>query len=1477
MHRIFSALLRRARLLSTIVAVTSAGAEALGGSYSQNFNAAAVGGLSLGDSTVVSAGAGTITTYVHEIIAGNNALKMMTVGWAGNSASWKINDLDPAKEIQSFDANFTLAMNKSGAGPGAGWSLNFGATPTGNGGGEGGFVMPNGITIAWDVFNNGGTDFPSIEVFCNGTSVGNFPASSLNDAPPNGGTFTLTNPTTSGTTAAIAYNATAATVQTAMRTVSGWNAVVVTGSAGGPWTVDRGAAGAYAEPTGNAAALLPEGSSVLVANVQQGATGVNELWTVSPRGTFAFDTTFRPVAIHWDYNGLDVTYNGATIFTNLPTPGFVPAAGNKFAFSVRAESTGLDMLLDDVVLATAQIGQIETGGPVITEFMADNAGGIEDEETDASDWIEIYNGQNASVNLSGYRLTNAAGNLTMWTLPAVTVPAYGYKIVWASGKNRTVVAGQLHTNFTLQKEGGYLALVRPNATIATAFTYGAQYKDVSYGEKGSLRTLGYLQPASPGAKTNYSDPQAPQGPAEDVLWSRDGGIITGSTPVTISAPVAPGAVVRYTTNNGEPTEASAIYNPASPPAAFTVTATSTLRSRVYTPNMLPGPVSSRTLLLLDSTLTNYNGSGQVFNSHLPVIVLESFGNPVDSYTDAANRPYRFTYAVVIDKDPISGRASLTAPVVDFQGRGGTHVRGSSSAGFAQKQYAWEMWDNAGNDKDASVLGMPAESDWIIYAPYNDKVLSRNNLMYTRMRQLTGGDGFGMRTRFCEVFFNQEAGQPISASDYRGVFVLMEKIKIGKDRVDVEKLNALTTDATAITGGYIMKHDRVNVGDTVITTPGGVQIGSVDPDSWNTAQNSYLTTYFSAFETALNGANFGDPVLGYQAHIDRDTFIYNQWFVEIAKQIDGYRLSQFFWKDRGGKLKNGPIWDYNLSLGNANYLLGDIPTGWYYPQLGGADYAWYPRLHQHTTGADPYALRHWDLYWELRRGLFATANVLGEIDAEASALLDGSSTSVSNSMAALPPLQENSVMRHYRKWPVLGTYLWPNAGGDPGGAATITPRPWQVNTTFQLEVDWMKNWLTQRLTWIDNQNLAGTVIYRPPNFSQYGGSVGASYPLTISAYTGVPPGGFTNATGTLYYTLDGTDPRGAANTPAGTATAYTVPVVLNTSKTVKARLYDAGAAKWSPLTSSNFIVDAVPATAANLVISELHYNPAGPSAAELTAGYNSGNDFEFIELLNVSAQTLDLSNCKFTTGVLFDFANADPATLTLAPGGRVIVVGNKNAFLFRNGSNPAVKIAGQFTSNLSNGGELVTLLAASGATIASFTYGGAEPWPVDADGPGYSLVLNNPAAGPGYGSGANWRSSSALGGSAGLANSTPFAGSPTGDTDGDGVSDFFEYATGSNMGSASSRNVPVTTIAPFTVATVTQNYLKLDYRRNLAADGVQYSVLYSADLATWLGDAGSVTYVGTHNNGDGTATVTHRSTQPADAAHPRMFLRLSVAP
>ncbi len=296
------------------------------GAYTQNFSSGTIGSQTLSDGSTISSSAGSSTTAIRIWAQGNQALQLMgTLG--GNSASWKIPDLDLNKEIQSFDATFTAGTYRSTASatPGAGWSLNFGAIPTGDGAGDGGFVMPGGLVVAWDLFNNGGSDNPSIEVFCNQVSVGNFPSATLSDSPvPDGGTFTLTNPVTGGTTAPIAALATKEAVVAAMQLVAGWETVAaVSGNPGGPWTVDHGVVGAYADPLGDPSGVLPANSSLTVTNPQNGTAAQSERWTLTQR---AFRG--RAVAIHWDYDGLDVSVNGAAIFTNLPTPGFVPAVGH---------------------------------------------------------------------------------------------------------------------------------------------------------------------------------------------------------------------------------------------------------------------------------------------------------------------------------------------------------------------------------------------------------------------------------------------------------------------------------------------------------------------------------------------------------------------------------------------------------------------------------------------------------------------------------------------------------------------------------------------------------------------------------------------------------------------------------------------------------------------------------------------------------------------------------------------------------------------------------------------------------------------------------------------------------------------------------------------------------------------------------------------------------------------------------------------
>jgi hypothetical protein len=240
------------------------------------------------------------------------------------------------------------------------------------------------------------------------------------------------------------------------------------------------------------------------------------------------------------------------------------------------------------------------------------------------------------------------------------------------------------------------------------------------------------------------------------------------------------------------------------------------------------------------------------------------------------------------------------------------------------------------------------------------------------------------------------------------------------------------------------------------------------------QMNWIKGYINEFEAVLYGPNFTDPIDGYAKYIDVDSFIDTHILVELTKNIDGFRLSTYMFKDRGGKLNMGPVWDYNLSLGNADYLDGWIPTGWYYDLLSDGDYPWWRRLFQ-----DPeFQLRYADRWFVLRQNLFDTGMLLQDID-------------------DIVELLSEAQVRNFDRWAILGTYVWPN---------------WFIAQTYQAEIDWMKDWLEKRLTWMDTQ-IGVEFAAAPPLFSRQGGQVNQGFNLTMSA-----------SFGTIYHTLDGSDPR-----------------------------------------------------------------------------------------------------------------------------------------------------------------------------------------------------------------------------------------------------------------------------------------------------------------------------------------------------------------
>ena len=212
----------------------------------------------------------------------------------------------------------------------------------------------------------------------------------------------------------------------------------------------------------------------------------------------------------------------------------------------------------------------------------------------------------------------------------------------------------------------------------------------------------------------------------------------------------------------------------------------------------------------------------------------------------------------------------------------------------------------------------------------------------------------------------------------------------------------------------------------------------------------------------------------------------------------------------------------------------------------------------------------------------------------------------------------------------------------------------------------------------------------------------------------------------------------ATTPDG-------PLVLNSSTNIQARTFSGG--EWSALSSESFVI---PALQSELRISEINYNPADPTAAEIAAGFIDNDDFEFIELFNPSTSgTINLSGVQFSNGVAFDFGDID-----LQPGERAVVVEDIDAFIARYGNSATV--LGQWSGALSNSGEQVTLSDSNLDEIQSVNYGDNDPFPFAADGQGFTLVLSDEVNTPveELGKYYSYRASTELGGTPGAASTAP---------------------------------------------------------------------------------------------------------------------------
>ncbi|RYD85152.1 MAG: hypothetical protein EOP84_03395, partial [Verrucomicrobiaceae bacterium] len=368
------------------------------------------------------------------------------------------------------------------------------------------------------------------------------------------------------------------------------------------------------------------------------------------------------------------------------------------------------------------------------------------------------------------------------------------------------------------------------------------------------------------------------------------------------------------------------------------------------------------------------------------------------------------------------------------------------------------------------------------------------------------------------------------------------------------------------------------------------------------------------------------------------------------------------------------------------------------------------------------------------------------------------------------------------------------------------------------------------------------LTEPPILSKFGGNVSPGYSLIITA-----------PAGHVYYTTDGRDPRTPfTGTPAGTL--YAGAVTLTQTGTVKARALDGGA--WSALTETTFVVGTM-ATSANLTVTELNFNPAP-------------GDEEFLELMNVSSEEIDLTGAYFE-GITFTF----PIGTLLTPGERIVVARDHAAFSARYGNSP--RVAGQYTGSLDNAGEEIAVIAQDGTDIIRFRYNDEAPWPTGSDGGGYSLVLRNPSVAnntPAYaGEAANWRTSTARGGNPGVADSMPFVGAPLADTDTDGMANLLEYALNGSDSVPNDILLPVSTVEPVLIGASTFPHLTISAATRPGADAATLTAEYSIDLLSWE----PAIYMGETMSSNGTLLRKWRASAHLGIAPQFLRLRATVVP
>jgi hypothetical protein len=435
------------------------------------------------------------------------------------------------------------------------------------------------------------------------------------------------------------------------------------------------------------------------------------------------------------------------------------------------------------------------------------------------------------------------------------------------------------------------------------------------------------------------------------------------------------------------------------------------------------------------SLSHISANSQPLNwsSDLPIISIFTMGNTI------VDEPkVQAQWAVYWNADGSRNNLSQSPHDMGFIG---VEYRGQSSQMFPMKSMTVETRYYDGTNRELELLGMSEESDWVLYSTFYDKSLMRNVLTYDLARETVG---WAPKTKFVEVWINTE---------YFGIYVLVEKIKRDSQRVDIKKLESDENEGINLSGGYIFKIDKQSPDDfswvssyaSNLFNPSrsgsSVSFQGVYPKSENitNSQRSYIISYVDSMEMSIASENFDDTIYGYRRYLDPASFVDFLLVNEINRNVDGYRISSYFHKNRNdlnGRVHAGPLWDFDLAFANANFCDAESPEGFAY-ELEAVCPAgqwpvpfWWGRLMTDSVFKNEVGCR-----WQ---------NLRGSVWSE---------SKIFQKMSNYASETQEARTRHFNRWPIFGQQIW------------VYPDP--IATSYQQEINIMRDFIIDRWEWLDN--------------------------------------------------------------------------------------------------------------------------------------------------------------------------------------------------------------------------------------------------------------------------------------------------------------------------------------------------------------------------------------------------------------------------